>query len=305
MVFRGAIGLLAIVSLSGLPYLLVGLINRATGRWHGVFYCYAGSPRFIASYAAPGLVRMFRWRPVPIGVMSQDGRLGLVLASPMTEADLLDPANAREFAGLQRRLARIARLTGAPQVSAAGILPGILRRSHHLSLQDNRPLVVAAVTQAVAQLETELPDGTRNLILVGGAGHIGRALAPELAAQGWLCHIIDPRMGTEAFPEGLRGRPAVLLDVSRAGVLERYVDTLWPGLVLLNEVFPAPSPGFVRRVRQKGVRVFHLAGVAGRIHPPLPHGYEGAIPCCAAFPSTEPPDVRLVELPHNSGQNTS
>ena len=71
------------------PYLILGLWNRVFGGWYSVFYCYAGSKQFIDSYAPRFFVQFYRWFPVPIGILRQNGALGLVIASPVSEEEFL------------------------------------------------------------------------------------------------------------------------------------------------------------------------------------------------------------------------
>ena len=282
---------LAIASRTYLPYALLGVWNRAFGGWRSVFFCYAGSRNYIASYAAPMAVKLFRWVPSPIGVLTHNGARGLVLAAPVTETEFLDPANARSFRRLQRRLRLIARLTGVEAVNLAGILPGVLRDDEILDLPDIRATVAAVVRAAVGELVRELP-----IILLGGAGHIGRPTGEALRADGLDVHVVDPRHGRQALPEALDGSPCLLVDVSRRGVIGDYIPQMWPALVVLNETFPRPASAHVDAMTAKGVEVYHLSGVAGSIYPPLPFGYENAVPCCAAHGVGDRPDVRIVRL---------
>jgi hypothetical protein len=220
-----------------------------------------------------------------------------VLASPVTEGEFLDPANGAEFRRLQHRLARIARLMRVDAINLAGILPGVLANQGALIVNDSRPYVVRAVTAAVERmLDDHLPSGTRDVILIGGAGYVGRSVTAALRARGLCCHVVDPKLQTDALPDRLRGQPCLLVDIARQGVIARYVPQLWPGIVVLNETFPGPSRRLVRQMAARGVKVFHLSGVAGTIIPALSHGYEKAVPCCAVHEQSVQPEVRIVAL---------
>ena len=83
------------------------------------------------------------------------------------------------------------------------------------------------------------------------------------------------------LPEELKGKAAILIDVSRRNVLQSYVDDMWSELVVLNETFPEPSKKIVSKLTSKSIRIFHLSGVAGSIFPSLPYGYKDSVPCCA------------------------
>lgn len=297
-VIKCVVACVAVFSLIGLPYVFLGVWNRVFGGWVLVFYCYAGSPKFVQSYGFPGLAQLFRWVPIPIGVLQQEGRWGLVLASAATEDDFVDPAQQAAFLRLQRRIARIAAVTGAAHIHLAGILPSLIGGQSDIQMAETRPQVVAAVTAAVGQVAAEhLPQGARDVIVLGGAGFIGRAVVQDLQEGGWTCHVVDPKRGAVTLPDDLRGRPVLLLDVARKGAIAPLIGQMWPGLVVLNEVFPAPSRRDVVAMQARGVTVLHLAGVRGRVMPPLPHGYEGAVPCCAARPCKGPPDVVIRHFP--------
>lgn len=290
-------GLAALVALSGVLYFVIGLWNRRKGNWTSVFFCYAGSGKFVTSYAFSGIAQFFRWRPTPIGVMHQNGEWGLVLASSMTEEDFLDPANADDFAALQHRLQRTARNMHIETINVAGILPGVLKRTNGIVVNDTRATVVQAVIAAVRRMHSahQLED-VNDIIVLGGAGRIGTGVVIALRAQGWLCHVVDRAHGAPEFPHHLAGKPTLLLDIARKGAIENYIDHMWPEMTVLNEVFPCPSRRLVKRMEDRGVRVFHLAGVAGKITPPLPHGYQTAIPCCAARPIEGDYDVRIIPV---------
>ena len=61
---------MAVLSRTYLPFVILGLWNRTFGGWQSIFFCYAGSRNFIASYAAPTAATLFRWVPSPIGILS-------------------------------------------------------------------------------------------------------------------------------------------------------------------------------------------------------------------------------------------
>ena len=71
---------------------------------------------------------------------------------------------------------------------------------------------------------------------------------------------------------------------------------MWQGMVVLNEVFPRTPRKVVEALSRKGIACWHLSGLAGSIYPPLPHGYENAVPCCAAHAAGETPEVVLTRL---------
>lgn len=294
---KACVVIVALFSITYVPYLLLGLWNRVFGGWTSVFYCYAGSTQFIDTYAPGFLIRTLRWFPIPIGILHNDGSRGIVIASPVTEEHFLDPENAAEFKTLQRRIRFIARLVGVSRISLSGILPSVVRDHGILSIPDGRKTVQRAVSAAVQRIVAEQFAGQNPpVIILGGAGHIGVPITAALQAKGMQAHVIDPKSGETRLPNSLKDRPCILLDCSRNGVIERYVEQMWPGMVLLNEVFPRTPRRVVDALTRKGIACWHLSGLAGSIFPPLPHGYENAIPCCAAHDVPEDPGVVLVQL---------
>lgn len=309
---------LAVLCLTRLPFLVIGLWSRITGRGpRSIFFCYAGSRDFVASYGVGRIAERFRWQASPIGVLRQGGAWGIVLASPVTEADFLDPANRVSFDRLLERIARIARICGAREINLAGILPGVVAGSRHITARDSRPIVISALVAAIAELtETRFGGQQPPAILFGGAGRIGTALRQSLASGSTSLHIVDPAAGASVSLSELRDElaagPVLLIDVSRRGALAASADQLWPGCVVLNETFPRPSRALVTGLAGRGVEVWHLSGLAGRVWPELPHGYEGAVPCCAAHVAGPGTEVRLVRLddqpraqPRTSGSSAS
>ena len=165
-------------------------------------------------------------------------------------------------------------------------------------MRDARETITAAVCEAAEWLgQHHFAGVTPPVILLGGAGYIGKPIAAALRAKGIDVHIVDPRgVGHPLMPAILRGRESLLIDVSRRGVIGTYIDQMWPELVVLNETFPRPAAAHIRTMTERGVEVFHLSGLAGSITPPLPFGYEDAVPCCAAHGIGDKPEVRIVKI---------
>ncbi|MEM6661750.1 MAG: hypothetical protein AAF666_06190 [Pseudomonadota bacterium] len=289
--------IMAIFSRIYVTYALIGLWNRCFGGWRSIFFCYAGSQNFVSHYAPPGTEALIRWVPSPIGFLDHNGARGLVIAAPVSESDFLDPANERAFRRLRKRIRLIARLMGVKTVNLAGILPGILRDDDILDIPDTRATIAAAVNAAGVKMTECCFDGARPpVILLGGAGYVGAPTAELMWRDGFDVHIVDTRTGKAELPAILRGRRCLLIDISRRGVIADYIPQMWEGMVVLNETFPRPSGRHTLEMSLAGVDVFHLSGLKGSIVPPLPFGYENAVPCCAAHGIDEVPKVRIVRL---------
>ena len=61
------------------------------------------------------------------------------------------------------------------------------------------------------------------------------------------------------------------------------MDQLWKELVVINEVYPDPTKAEVQKITECGCVLYHVGGVRGFFFPPIPNGYSGCIPCCAAI----------------------
>lgn len=272
---------LALVSLTGLPYRLVGLINKRTGFLQSVFYCYSGDSRYARHYCYLWSERWLKWLPAPISVFRQGGKWGLVLASPVTETDFLDVSNEAQFRLLLRRIDHIAHLVGAAEVNRAGILPSVMYRRFG-NISNRLPRLVDVVCDAITRTRALAFGGAEvPIILLGGSGFLGKALHERLSKNDCDVRIVDTAEGISSLPGDLRGRNCLMVDVARRGALAQYVDQLWSGLVILNETFPEPSKGMLRLLAQRGIPVYHLAGTPALILPALPHGYRSCVPCCA------------------------
>lgn len=289
--------LISLPSRTYLPFVIIGIVNRLLPKFRSLFYCYAGSRAYTETYVPKSLVSAFRWFPVPIALLQQNGEYGLVVASPLSEGEFLDPTNSKEFARLQKRLGFIAWILNVDQVNLAGILPGVVDRYDLLKPRDTREITTNAVWGAVKRLIDERFNGkTVPVVVIGGAGRIGLTITDHLSAKGFEVHILDPRRGTECMPKALVGHECLVVDVSRKGVINKYIGQMWAGMVVLNEVFPRPARGVARKLEAKGIEYWHLSGLSGWIVPPLPHGYENAVPCCAAHSADETPEVVLIRL---------
>jgi hypothetical protein len=162
---------LAVLSRTGVPFILFGLFNSRRRVVRSVFFCYAGSARYAHHYRYSSTSNFLRWYPTPIGVFQQGRTWGLVCASPVTESEFTDPRNRVQLQLLTERLSRFRRLLAADHVSLAGILPSYLKRSQ-LEPIDINPIdrTAEVVTIAVQKLRQEhfmLAAAPKPLRLVG------------------------------------------------------------------------------------------------------------------------------------------
>jgi hypothetical protein len=279
---RIAIVLLSAISRTWLPFLLVGALNRIFPMFASVFFCYAGDARYASHYSYPSSRNFLLWFPSTIGVFRQGGRWGLICATPVTEAEFTDPSNVQHLETLLRRLSRIKMLLGVDQLSFAGILPTVLRRNWPHSLlvdHDHTSEVVRRAVQAV--IKGHFGNTPHNVVLLGGAGRIGQAVQQSLKSDGIEPIVIDSALPATRSFKDLCAAATILVDVSRHGVIQRYIDDLGEDTIVLNEVFPEPSREVIKRLKARNIATYHISGVRAQVYPSLPHGYKNAVPCCA------------------------
>lgn len=299
----------AVISRTYVVYVLFGAIARLFGRVESIHMTYPAESRFREAYTfqAPFLRRLYRafdWTPSPIALFWQGGEMGVTLAVPSDEAALVARENEAKLRLLLRRLRLIQRLIGASQVTLAGILPSLIARNRidtgGLVVADPRPATRRALLSAIDQVVESDFDGKRPpILLFGGAGYVGADLMAALEANGDALCIIDVKEGAESAETCLsrfHGQPILLVDVARRGALAPQISRLWPELVLLNETYPEPTGKMLAALHSRGVRVRHVAGVAGTLRPSLPGAYAGAVPCCAAHRIGETTEAVVIAL---------
>jgi hypothetical protein len=261
----------------------MGVLNRMFPAFASVFFCYAGNVRYATHYSYPSCRRFLLWFPSVIGVFRQGRRWGLICAAPVTEAEFSDPKNARNFDRLFRRLGRIQKLLGVGQLSFAGILPNVLRSRYPQEVNDyDRDRTSEVVRKAVLELRKQhFADRDHSVVLLGGAGRIGQEVHKRLKADGIDSVVIDSALPSSPALTDFRPISIILVDVSRHGVIQRYIPELPVGTVVLNEVFPEPSRDVVAQLKNRKIVAYHIAGVKAKVYPSLPLGYKNAVPCCA------------------------
>jgi len=280
---RIAIVVLSVVCRTYIPLALMGLLNRMFPAFESVFFCYAGNARYASHYSYSSCRRFLLWFPSMIGVFRQGRRWGLICAAPVTEAEFSDPTNAGNLDRLVRRMGRIKMLLGVDQVSFAGILPNVLRGRYPQRIDDyDRDHTSEVVRRAVLELRRQhFRDRDHRVVLLGGGGRIGQAVHKRLKADGIDSVVIDSAVPSAPALRDLRPISLMLVDVSRHGVIQRYIPELPAGTIVLNEVFPEPSQDVVALLKSRKIVAYHLAGVKAEVYPSLPLGYRNAVPCCA------------------------
>jgi len=290
MSFFRRLGILLFFSIAGNPLslALLGMINHITGCVKTVFLLYPASPRYTQAYSFDWFARKIFFTPVLLGVFRQNGKIGLTFGISATERDFLNSNNNHGLRRIHNRMESLCQTIGAQQKTFAGILPGVFVSRGILPANppENRATVVA-VLHALDKLRiTTGLDIATPLVVLGAFGFVGKELLKVLEAEATAPVYPVDLHNRESFAvmmEELRGKPAIVLNLSKKGALRKYVRHLWSGVVVLNEVYPEPGKEELRLMHETGVLCWHLVGIKGTAWPPFPGAYHGGIPCCASW----------------------
>lgn len=275
---------------------LIGWINRVLlkGKLQTLFVCYSVNKEYKNAMIFDWYAPRIQWRPAIAGIFLHKLGGGLTFGISADEGDISDPANRDKLKQLDDRMAALASKIGAKNVAYAGIIPGVMRK---LDLRKTTPESSATVNLIISSLkkieESEQLPADFPIIIIGSSGHIGAELVSKLSATDAdrLVRIDLQHLACDDnFPEPLRahfGKPAVAINVSRNKVLDTYLEYMWPGLVILNDVFPEADKATLQAIRNLGAKYYHLAGIKGVAFPKFPKSYAGSIPCCTALVRSE------------------
>ncbi len=267
-----------------LVFRIVGVMNRRWGFLSSVFVMYPATKDYTSAYLYQRHWHVTKWTPCLCGIFRQEGKWGLILGITSTEEDFCHPDNTGNLQNLVERAERIRQLIGASQKTFAGILPGILFKKRLIREAVEADIAAEAIVKAEKYVrKTEGYGENTPLIILGGNGFVGRRLIKRLNGREVYCvDSTNGKMNEESWPFHLKGRRAVLINISRSHALDYYTDMFWPGLVLLNEVYPEPGADELKTITEKGCSAYHVVGIQGKAYPSFPNAYTGGIPCCAA-----------------------
>jgi hypothetical protein len=273
---------------------IVGALNRRRAWLRTILFCYAAESEYTRRYCYSWAVRWLRPRATPIGVYRQDGRWGLILASPATEAELLRRGNPT-LEALLAQLARIAAFAGVRDIRVTGALASHLKRMHHpLVTSDAGEIVAGAVLSAAIEAARSVAmDWDAPVVVMAGRGAIGPSIAERLRGLDRSFVAIG---AAHVNATTLPALPSLVVDVSGFEVLALYAERLRPGSVVVTDVLHEPPPRTVKRLKERGVRVFHVAGVKGTVSPGLPGVYSQTIPLCALLGFSESTSIVMKEV---------
>lgn len=265
---------------------LVGFINKRFGFIESVFLVYPAREDYALYYFYPCRIKKHYWQPGPAGLLWQDGKLTIMFAIAASNGQYTDPKNVEKIRYVNKRMEELRQLIGAKRKTFAGILPGILYLKRIVHEAPEADLTAVAVVQAIDLVkarESLQPDTP--VVVLGGRGFIGRRVVKLLDKS--TTYSIDPAGGQDKshWPDHLYGQRIIVVNITLNNAIRDYLDVIWPGTVVVNEVYPEPTPEILERLRERNCDCYHIAGVKAWAWPAFPSAYQGAIPCCAAWPS--------------------
>ena len=277
---------------------LVGIINKRFPIIKTVFLAYPANHKFATEYVFDSMLEQTRWNPWFTGFFIQNGKIGIQFAISSTEQDFRDEKNIENLRILWLRMNYLKSLLEADQMTFAGILPGIFYKKniiHNLPIELD--VTVKAVKQAVfkAIRELNLPDKTPILVL-GGKGFIGNKFVAEMSDREVYC-VDKQDMESPSIEDILKKvkEKIIILNVATQKALEENLLYFNEKVIIINEVYPEPSPQLTHSISKKGVTLFHIIGVKGKSFPNFPRAYRGGIPCCASW-DNDNLEVKITQL---------
>ncbi|MCF6147677.1 MAG: hypothetical protein E3K37_03360 [Candidatus Kuenenia sp.] len=276
-----------------LVFRVIGAINRRWNFLRSVFVMYPATKDYTSAYLYKRHWHALKWSPWIGGVFRQNGKWGLILGITGTDDDFRNTDNSGNLQALAGRAEHVRRLIGATQKTFAGILPGILFKNRFVRETVEMDVAVEAIVRAEGHVRTIERHGKNTpLIVLGGNGFVGRRLIKRLNGREVYCvDSTNGKANTASWPGHLKESCAILINISKSYALSDYTSLFWPGLVVLNEVYPEPHKEELEMIKAKGCAVYHIVGIEGKAYPSFPNAYTGGIPCCAARISE---DMRVI-----------
>ena len=261
------------------------MLTRILLKPGGVFLCCPVEERFVDHFASKRRQEKNSWQPWLVGLMWQEQYSSIVFAISASETEL-SAASTHNLVSLVDRIEVLQRSLGARSIAMAGILPSLLRARRLRYSGIEFDITCRAVARAIEKMISSVQPECMSIVVLGGRGLIGRNLVRTLALIQNTLPVYAVDKGDELFSYS----SSLYVNCTQPGFIENQWQMLPSGSVILNEVYPAPNLEVVSRLEDKGVKVFHVAGLPGRMLPGMPGEYKDAIPCCAAKPG----DVRDV-----------
>lgn len=267
---------------------LIGRINERTSIIKSIFFVYPASEKYSLAYLYPKRIPQLKWSPWPCGFIVQNRRITLMFCITATNKDFKNPDNFENLKKLEERAEKIRNLFCSERKTYAGILPGVLYNLGIIKTTFEADLTALAIMQAIGKLRM-LEDLALDtpIIVLGGKGFVGQRACGLLRSKDVYSIDIADGQDKKDWPMHLKGEKVIVLNIARNKALYEYLDVMWPGTHILNEVYPAPYGELLEEIKKHGLKCYHIVGVEAFALPSFPEEYEGGAPCCAARQSKE------------------
>jgi hypothetical protein len=253
-----------------------------------LFLAYPANQDYYLDYFFSWEKKFDNWRPRFGAIIKQErGKWILMYIIPCQEKDIKD-ASENDFKLLVNRLEKKSILLQAQsRITYSGILEGLLSKKGLLNRNVTADITSQIIIQAKEKLFTDNLISEKivnnpkdySVILLGGRGYIGvhlKELLPDF-------HCIDQG---DSFPEHLKGKNAILINLAPQGTFTSRANELWPEMIVLNESYPGPNIRELAIFKSKSIKIFHIKGVEPEfVFPKFTRDYYGATPCCSIQPS--------------------
>lgn len=252
-----------------------------------VFLLYPARREYADALAYRWHQRRFSWHPGLVGFYRQGERYGLIFGIPNLEDDVRAEQSASGLLRLMTRMEEARNRVGASRKVFAGVLPSTFARNgiENDHLAEQRHLTARAVLHALDEvltlhrLRSDVP-----VLVLGGRGYIASEVLRLCEGRNVSSIDVGEFDTFRQFATDHGGGPAVIVNLTKSGALSDYASAFWPGVIVLNEVYPEPSATEIAALEERGAACYHIVGVEGEAWPPFPRAYRGGVPCCASLP---------------------
>ncbi len=278
----------------------VGL--RLLGRlkiFNAVFVMYPADQEFADYYTFRFRQRFIAWKPFITGVITHRFGVRTLMFAISSHVDGRDSNyDPSDLKGLHTFVESLKGWLRADSTHFAGTLPGRLSALKVRRVNSEQRATVENVVKAVGVVRHTRPYP---VVILGAKGYVGREVTKYLVDGSNLEVLAVDLDGV--YQNGCRVSgeymeledPHLILNITHPEAINPYIDKMNRRTIVLNEVYPAPGSGVVSSMNNRGVDVYHIAGVKASVWPPFPGSYQGAVPCCAALPG-ENYEVVVVKL---------
>lgn len=282
---------------------IIGFVSRHILRRPivSVFLLYPARREYADALAYQWHQRRFSWHPGLVGFYRQGERHGLIFGIPNLEDDVRAEQSGSCLLQLMARMEAARNRVGASRKVFAGVLPSTFARNgiENEHLAEQRHLTARAVLHALDDVLIRHGLGSDVPVLVlGGRGYIASEVLRLCNGRNVSSIDVGDLDKFRQFAADYGSGPAVVVNLTKSGALADYASAFWPGVIVLNEVYPEPSAAEIAALEDRGAVCYHIVGVEGEAWPPFPRAYRGGIPCCASLPfsSRDPIPVLISRL---------